>query len=73
MKLIKTKLVVTVTEVEGFGHEPKEGVKPEGYVLQQNYLLSDQAPSGVIDGEVKRMLVAMMPTAYLESEQRWAT
>lgn len=72
MKLIRAKLTVTVTEVEDHGHQPKDGCKPEGFMVGSVYFVDDDAPSGAIDRVVQRMVAEVMPSAYAESEKRWA-
>lgn len=71
--MIRVRLTVTVTEVDGLSHEPVEGAKPEGFVVGNDQIHPDYAPTWAIDREVQRMLVETMPAAYVESEKRWAT
>ena len=72
MKLIKVRTTVTVTDVDDRTHEPRYGAKPDGFMVGDSYFAPDNAPDGAIDREVQRMLVGVLPAAYVESDKRWA-
>jgi hypothetical protein len=71
MKLLRIQLSVVIEEVDGVTGEPIEGTTPVGFKVGNNARYANSVPDAFIDKEVQKILVEILPHAYVESEKRW--